>query len=195
MEQAKAADKHQLPDEKESSQFSKSRRNFFKCLGGGIAVTFVLQDAFALFSDAENTGFLSKAAADEVGAWLHIGEDNMVTVFTGKVEVGQNIRTSLAQAVAEELNMPLASITMVMGDTARTPYDAGTFGSRSTPSMGSQLRRAAATARETVIELAAKEWGVAKSDLKVSGGKVTNLKTNKALRFGQLTKGKKFSKI
>lgn len=192
MEQAKAADEQQHPDGK--GQFSKSRRKFFKLLGGGIAVTFVLQDAFALFSDSENTTVLSKAAEDEVGAWLHIGVNNAVTVYTGKVEVGQNIRTSLAQAVAEELDMPMASITMVMGDTALTPYDAGTFGSRSTPSMGPQLRRAAATARETVLELAAKEWGAAKNDLKVSGGKVTNLKTSKSLSFGQLTKGKEILK-
>src|SRR5438876_11866 len=66
----------------------------------------------------------------DIGAWLHIGEDGNVIVFTGKVEVGQNIRTSLSQAVAEELRVPTSQIKLVMGDTLLTPYDMGTFGSR-----------------------------------------------------------------
>ena len=76
------------------------------------------------------------AMPGEIGAWLHIGEDGRVTVYTGKVEVGQNIRTSLAQVVAEELRVPVASIRMVMADTARAPFDTGTFGSRTTPDHG-----------------------------------------------------------
>ena len=76
----------------------------------------------------------------DISAWLHIDADGKVKVFTGKVEVGQNIRTSLAQQVAEELHVPFGSISMVMGDTALTPYDMGTFGSRTTPTMGPQLR-------------------------------------------------------
>ena len=95
---------------------------------------------------------------DNIGAWLHIGEDGTVTVFTGKTEVGQNIRTSLAQAVAEELRAPIASIKLVMADTALTPYDMGTFGSRTTPTMAPQLRKMAAAARETLIDLAAEKW-------------------------------------
>ena len=83
----------------------------------------------------------------EIGAWLHIDAKGAVTVFTGKVEVGQNARTSLTQAVAEELGAPLSSIEIVMGDTERTPYDMGTFGSMTTPQMVPQLRRAAAAAR------------------------------------------------
>src|SRR5205807_7629699 len=86
----------------------------------------------------------------EVSAWLHIGEDGAVTVYTGKVEFGQDVRTSLAQAVAEELHAPLDAITLVMGDTALTPYDIGTFGSRTTPMMGTQLRRVAVAAREAL---------------------------------------------
>ncbi len=74
-----------------------------------------------------------------------------VTVFTGKVEVGQNIRTSLAQAVAEELRVPFDSITMVMGDTDLVPWDMGTFGSRTTPTMAPQLRNMAVAGRETAV--------------------------------------------
>src|SRR5207253_5867841 len=85
---------------------------------------------------------------NELGAWIHIDEDGGVTVFTGKVEVGQNTRTSLTQAVADELHVPIDSVHLVMGDTDLTPFDAGTFGSRSTPTMAPQLRKAAAAARE-----------------------------------------------
>src|SRR5438876_5031067 len=88
------------------------------------------------------------AAPREIGAWIHIGEDSAVTVYTGKVEIGQNIRTSLTQVVAEELHAPVKSIRVVMADTAVVPFDAGTFGSQTTPRMASQLRRAAAAARE-----------------------------------------------
>ena len=98
-----------------------------------------------------------------MSAWLHIGEDGIVTVYTGKVEVGQNARTSLTQAVAEELHAPVASIRMVMGDTALTPFDMGTFGSQTTPRMWPQIRKAAATAREMLIDLASQKWMVERS--------------------------------
>ena len=81
-----------------------------------------------------------------------------MTVFTGKVEIGQNIRTSLTQTVADELRVPLSGIALVMADTDLTPFDQGTFGSRTTPTMAPQLAKAAATAREMLIDLAAARW-------------------------------------
>ena len=75
--------------------------------------------------------------------------------YTGKTEMGQNIRTSLAQAVAEELRVPVDAIELVMADTARTPYDMGTVGSRTTPVMAAQLRQVAAATRELLLALAA----------------------------------------
>ena len=91
-------------------------------------------------------------------SWLHISENGEVTAFTGKVEVGQNVRTSLAQQVAEELRVPLASVRLIMGDTELTPYDMGTFGSRTTPQMGMQLRKVSASARAVLIQMAAERW-------------------------------------
>src|SRR5262249_58193499 len=96
----------------------------------------------------------------EIGAWLHIAENGTVTAYTGKVEVGQNIRTSLTQAVAEELRAPVSSIKMVMGDTHLTPSHPRTFGSRTTPDMFPQMRKAAAAAREIMLDLAAEELKV-----------------------------------
>src|SRR5690606_10448392 len=123
--------------------------------------------------------------------WIHVGENNNVTVYTGKVEVGQNIRTSLAQIVAEELTVPFESIEMVMGDTALTPYDMGTFGSRSIPYMGSQLRKAAASARELMKKMAAKKLDVDVAQLKVSEGKIHNTKDGKPLLFSDIVRGEK----
>ncbi|HEX2034661.1 MAG TPA: molybdopterin cofactor-binding domain-containing protein [Chloroflexota bacterium] len=124
-----------------------------------------------------------------IGAWLEILEDGTVTVFTGKVEVGQNIRTSLAQAVADELRLPLSAVRLVMADTERTPFDPGTFGSRSTPGMAPQLRRAAAAAREALIDLAAARWEANRDDLRVEDGRVTHPETGQTLGFGELTQG------
>jgi nicotinate dehydrogenase subunit B len=93
-------------------------------------------------------------------------------VFTGKTEVGQNIRTSLTQAVAEELRVRVATVSLVMADTARTPFDAGTFGSRTTPIMNAQLRKVAAATRALLIRRAADAWNVAPEMLTLSDGKV-----------------------
>jgi isoquinoline 1-oxidoreductase len=103
--------------------------------------------------------------------------------------VGQNIRTSLSQIVAEELMVPVSSITMVMGDTDLVPYDMGTFGSRTTPQMGPQLRKAAATAREALIEMATKKWNMPATNLKAENGMIVNTGTNKKAGYGELTRG------
>ena len=123
-----------------------------------------------------------------------MGENGRTTVYTGKVEVGQNIRTSLAQIVAEELGVAVDSISMVMGDTALTPYDRGTFGSRSTPYMGPQLRIAAASARQYLIDMAAEKWKTNRSNLHLENGVVLNKKSHQRIGIGELTAGKKLIK-
>jgi len=70
--------------------------------------------------------------------------------------------------------VPFESVRMVMGDTALTPFDAGTFGSRTTPTMTPQLRRVASAARDLLIEAAAKEWNVPPSSVKAADGKLTD---------------------
>jgi isoquinoline 1-oxidoreductase len=175
--------------------FDLARRDFFKVLGGGIVVVLTLKDALAV---QESGGGRRRGAGEslpqEIGAWLHIGEDSVVTVYTGKVEIGQNIRTSLAQVVAEELRAPMASIRLVMGDTDLTPFDMGTFGSRTTPTMAVQLRKVAAAARELLIDLAAKQWKADRAALVVAGGKITYPQTKQSIDFGLLTKGQKLMK-
>jgi len=103
-------------------RFNLQRRDFCKVLGAGIAIFTVAADAVAAQESGARRHDGDQDQPKEISSWLHINEDGIVTVFTGKVEVGQNTRTTLAQSVADELRVPLASIRMVMGDTALTPF-------------------------------------------------------------------------
>jgi isoquinoline 1-oxidoreductase len=170
--------------------FELARREFFKLLGAGIAVFAIAKDSQAAQETAPSHGFHPQDLPSDISAWLHIGEDGAVTAFCGKVEIGQNIRTSLAQTVADELRVPFESVRMVMGDTSLTPFDAGTFGSRTTPSMTPQLRRVASAARDLLIEVAAKEWNVAPEGLKAANAKVTDPASGRTLTYASLARGK-----
>jgi nicotinate dehydrogenase subunit B len=175
-----------------------TRRDFLKTAGGGLVVVLVAPRLSALTSFGEITGLephevLQAQGTDRIAAWLHVDERGAVTVYTGKVEFGQGIRTSLTQHVAEELRAPVESIRLVMGDTELTPYDAGTFGSRTTPQMGMQLRRAAASARELLIGLAAERWKVDRARLVAENGRVVDRQTKRTIGYGELTKGRKLT--
>jgi CO/xanthine dehydrogenase Mo-binding subunit len=167
------------------------RRDFLKVLGGGLLVCFTHTSSWAQES---GRAFGGHELPKELSAWLHIAADGQVKVFTGKVEVGQNIRTSLAQLVAEELRVPFDAITMVMGDTDLTPWDMGTFGSRTTPTMGPQLRTMAAAARQMLLEVAAERWHVAPAGLSAAEGKVTDPANSRSVAYGELTRGEKLVK-
>jgi nicotinate dehydrogenase subunit B len=164
------------------------RRGFFKFLGGGL-VLLLAQDNSA--TPQESRG---DARPPDLAAWLHIAEDGAITVYTGKTEVGQNIRTSLAQAVAEELRVPIQSIHLVMADTDLTPYDLGTFASRTTPLMAPQMRKVGAAAREALIDLAVDRWKLDRSSVTVAAGAVKNNATGESVGFGELTRGRELLK-
>ncbi|HJZ97305.1 MAG TPA: molybdopterin cofactor-binding domain-containing protein [Candidatus Solibacter sp.] len=165
------------------------RREFIAALGGGILVFIEADDP--IFAQETGGQLRGGAMPSEVSAWLHIAESGAVTVYTGKVEVGQNARTSLTQAAAEELHVAPSAITMVMGDTALTPFDGGTVGSQTTPRMWPQIRKAAAAAREMLVDLAARKWSVDRSAVTVADGKVSA--GARSVGFGELTKGEKLT--
>jgi len=178
------------------------RREFFRILGGGIVVACVLKDASAFQqsqgqsrgeSGGRRGGGFDERLPQEISAWLHIGGDGVVTVYTGKVEVGQNARTALTQAVAEELRVAPRDIRMVMGDTNLTPFDMGTFGSRTTPTMNPQLRRASAAALDVLMGLAADAWKVDRSKLAAADGKITDPASARTVSYGELAKGKQLA--
>jgi isoquinoline 1-oxidoreductase len=172
--------------------FDLERRDFLKIFGGGILICL-----YSTSTPAQESGRIrgSNELPKDIAAWLRIAEDGHVTVFTGKVEVGQNIRTSLAQQVSEELHTPMDSISLVMGDTEQVPWDAGTFGSRTTPTMGPQLRTMAVAARNLVVNMAANAWQVDASTLVASEGRVRDPKSGKSISYGELTHGQKLVKV
>jgi CO/xanthine dehydrogenase Mo-binding subunit len=172
-------------------QFELARRDFFKILGAGIAVFAVAKDALAAQETAPgHRSFHNEELPKDISAWLHVGEDGSVTGFTGKAEIGQNIRTALAQTIADELRVPFENVRMVTADTALTPFDAGTFGSRTTPTITPQLRRVASAARDLLIEAAAKEWKIAPAGLVAADAKITDPASGRSLKYAELARGK-----
>lgn len=172
-------------------QFELARRDFFKILGAGIAVFAIAKDALALQETASgHRSFHNEELPNDISAWLHVGEDGSVTGFTGKAEIGQNIRTALAQTIADELRVPFESVRMVTADTALTPFDAGTFGSRTTPTITPQLRRVAAAARDLLISAAAREWNIAPAGLLAADAKVSDPASGRSFRYAELAHGK-----
>ncbi len=172
-------------------QFELARREFFKILGAGIAVLAITKDALAAQETAPgHRSFHNEDLPKDISAWLHVGDNGTVTGFTGKAEIGQNIRTALAQTIADELRVPFESVRMVTADTALTPFDAGTFGSRTTPTITPQLRRVSAAARDLLIEAAAKEWNVAPAGLIAADAKVTDPASGRSLKYAELARGK-----
>jgi isoquinoline 1-oxidoreductase len=183
----------QTPDRLQHS-FILNRREWLKLFGAGLLVCAV--DARAVQeSGARTRGSEAENVPHGIESWIHIGSDNRVTVFTGKAEMGQNIRTSLAQQVAEELHAPVDSISMVMADTDLCPFDMGTFGSRTTPQMGTELRNIAAAAREMLIEMAVKPMGAKRSDLVAVNGEVVNPSEHRSVRYGDLLGGQQLVRL
>ncbi len=113
------------------------------------------------------------------------------TAFSGKVEYGQGIRSGFSLAIADELDLPLGSVSVILGDTAMVPFDRGTVGSLSTMTLGMQLRRAAATARGALVTLAAERWLVDESGLATSEGHVFQTSDkNQRVSYADLLEGK-----
>ena len=161
-----------------------SRRDFLK-LTGGVFVFFGLGD-LPLGAQPLPTDF---------NAFLKIGEDGRVTCFTGKIEMGQGIVTSLAQMLADELDVSLDSVDMVMGDTDLCPWDRGTWGSLTTRRFGPPLRAACAEARQVLLELASERLSTPAEQLTVENGVVFSRANRKArVTYAQLTKGKQIER-
>ena len=175
-----------------------SRRRFLTIMGGGIAV-LLTAPMLRVFADAP-TGRrvprpVTRELPHEITGWLYIDAKGVVTAYAGKVELGQNVRTTLCQVVAEELRLRPQAVHMVLADTDQTPFDMGTFGSRSAPATVPPLRQAAAAARELLLTLAAEQLGADRSKLTVQDGRVTDPLTHRALGFGELTKGQELVQV
>ena len=173
--------------------FDLDRRDILKTIGGGILVCWLSAPAAAQQRGGRGRGGGGNRP-QHIGGWLHIAEDGQITIYSGKTEVGQNVRTSITQAAAEELHVQPDSIRVILADTDLCPDEGGTSGSRSTPATIPQIRRVAAAAREALVDLAAEQLSVKRQDISIERGKVMHAATGRSLAFGELTKGQKLTK-
>ena len=165
------------------------RREFVKLFGGGILVAVNL-GPLTLFNTKGAVWDQGRGYPEDINAYLHIAEDGQVTLFSGKIEMGQGVMTSLSQMAAEDLGVSMESMQIVMGDTDRCPWDMGTFGSMTTRFFGPAVRAAAAKARLILTDLAAERLGVSRDSLSVETGVVfVTGDRDRSVSYGALAKG------
>lgn len=173
--------------------FPMDRRGFLKTAGSGIFILFTVKDVS--FFTKEKLLRQELGLPTDFNVYLKIGDDGRVSCYTGKIEMGQGIITSLAQELAEELDVSLDSVDMVMGDTDICPYDRGTFGSMSTRFFGPVLRNACAEARSVLLELASEKLNIPRKYLIISNGNVFDKRNDRVkVSYADLTKGKRIEK-
>ncbi|HEX7492779.1 MAG TPA: molybdopterin cofactor-binding domain-containing protein, partial [Bacteroidales bacterium] len=190
MKKEKITDQDQLQT---SEDHGMPRRDFFKILGGGIILFIRPWGAIDLIGAMTPQ---ARGVPKDYNAFLRIAEDGTVTCYTGKIEMGQGIITSLPQMMADELNISVDRIKIVMGDTDLCPWDQGTWGSQSTRIFGQIMRTATAEARGALLELGSAQLGVPVSQLEVRDGIITD--TNNPLKkvsYAQLAKGQRIERF
>ena len=175
--------------------FASNRRDFLKRVGGGIVIFVALNDMLFGQEEAGRPRGGRPGLPSDFNAFLRIGEDGRVTCLTGKIEMGQGPITSLPQMLAEELETPLDTVDIIMGDTDLCPWDMGTFGSMTTRMFGPALRAAAAEAKVVLLELAADSLKVPQAQLVAKDGVIFDQQNPKSrMTYGQLVKGQKIER-
>jgi len=138
------------------------------------------------------TSYLSGARLmghQSCGAIVRICEDGTVNLITGATDCGQGSDTVLCMIAAEELGVTLEDIDIKRVDTAYTPVDPGSYGSRVTVLAGQATRLAAADAKRQLVEFAAKTWGVKPEDIEIKGGTVSvRTDPEKTMPFSRLAR-------
>jgi nicotinate dehydrogenase subunit B len=167
---------------------SVNRRSVLKA-SGLLVVAFSLVPRFTI---ANPSGAAKPVAPEQVDSYLAIGPDGRITVYSGKVDLGTGLRTALTQIVAEELDVPLGHVTLIQGDTLLTPDQGPSFGSLSIQNGGAQLRRAAATARRSLLERAAVRFKTEASALSIRDGVIVGA-NGRELALGTLVGGRMLS--
>jgi nicotinate dehydrogenase subunit B len=184
--------RYQVREPEANQDAGLPRRDFFRILGGGILIFFRPWDLLDLSAIPADQ---ARSLTRDYNAFLHIAGDGTVTCYTGKIEMGQGINTSLPQMMADELNVAIGKVNLVMGDTDLCPYDQGTWGSLTTRSFGPSMRAALAEARGVLVQMASEQMGVPAAQLEVTDGVVIDTKDpKKRITYGQLSKGKKLEK-
>jgi nicotinate dehydrogenase subunit B len=174
-----------------STNLLSSRRDMLK--GGALLVSFSwLGLPVTAFAQADPVLAGGKPLAlNSADSFLAIDEKGAITVYSGKVDLGTGVRTALSQIAADELDVPLSSVTIVEGDTALTPDQGPTFGSLSIQIGGVQIRNACAVARTALLDLASAKLGLKPEELRVQDGVIGG--GGKSVTYGELIGGKSFA--
>ena len=162
--------------------------------GGALVVGLGLaENALAQFLPGADRLMGKTLDASEVDGFFAVGADGTVTLFSGKVDLGQGLRVAYKQIVAEELGIGVDRIQMVEGDTALTPDQGATAGSSGVMRGGVQIRQAAATAREALIRIAVEQSGLPSDELEAANGEVRPKIGGKGIGFGALIGDRRFA--
>ena len=170
---------------------SPSRREFLQA-GGALVVGFSLPAiAFAQRQPGADAAIGKSLDTNAVDGFISINSDGTVTIFSGKVDLGQGLRIAIPQMAAEELGIGVERIVMIEGDTALTPDQGPTAGSSGIMRGGVQIRQAAATARETLIAMVAARGNTPAAEFDTVDGEVRLKSGGAGIRFGQLVGDKR----
>ena len=184
---------HELVDEGPMA-FPVDRRDFLRSGAAGLFVLFFVDRAGALQEPARLPAGRQGYPTD-FNAYLHVKADGRVTCLVGKIEMGQGVSTSLAQLLAEEMDVPLTSVDIVLGDTDLCPWDMGTFGSLSIRQFGPVLKDAAAEARAVLLLMAAERLQVPAERLAVKAGVISDrADPKKSVSYAALTQGQRIER-
>ncbi|MGI9148466.1 MAG: molybdopterin cofactor-binding domain-containing protein, partial [Chloroflexota bacterium] len=196
-----------------TTRTAQSRREFLKGSGAlVVGFSMLARSAPAVFAQAaggqpgtsSNGGGppvnqaegSTQASLKQLDSWLSIDPAGGVTVFSGKVELGTGVRTALAQIAAEELDVPFDRISMVQGDTERAPDEGYTAGSKTLQVGGVNVRKAAATARQALLEMAGAHLGVDIQQLQVQNGVIAlSGDPTRRATFGELIGNQRFERV
>ena len=150
-----------------------TRRGFLAAGTSGLVVSFAI-GGFAVAQQAPEAEELPGSLADApmLDSWIRIGPEGDITVFTGKAELGQGIRTALTMVAAEELGVAPEEIELITADTGRTPDEGFTAGSNSMAESGTAVRYAAANVRQLLLDEAARRWTANVAELRVENKRV-----------------------
>jgi CO/xanthine dehydrogenase Mo-binding subunit/aerobic-type carbon monoxide dehydrogenase small subunit (CoxS/CutS family) len=131
----------------------------------------------------------------ELDAWIRIDAEETITLFSGKVDYGQGLQTALAQLGAEELDVALERVRVVLADTAQTPDEGMTVGSMSLETSGNAIRCAAAEARHIMLSVAMEELEAPLGQLVVEDGLIRDPASGRQVSYWQLFGGRKFGRL
>src|SRR5690606_36863517 len=178
---------------------SLSRRRFAQGVGA-LVVSFTLNPSRIATAAPEQpidpkwSADQQKELTPELDGWLRIDEHGTVTLFTGRVEIGNGVITALAQVVAEELSVPFESVSVISGDTDVVPNQGITSASTSIGVSAIVIRQAAATARHAITEAAAEKFGATPEDVTVRDGMVATPDGSQELNLGEIFGGQEFAR-